>query len=170
MSRKVLPLVLVIDDQSDIRDVIHVVMQYDGWRVLDAADGRQGLELIRAQKPDLILVDLMMPELTGIEFCRKLIDDFNMRDVPVLLLSGVSEGAALLQDFWELPLRYKNFLHKPFSTDELIRCVKGIMPRIKAKPTSVSPQPPPIPDAPPPARPTAQFKMSSATTRSSRSN
>lgn len=152
------PLVLVIDDMRDIRDVVQIAMQYEGWRVLEAADGRQGLEFLRAQTPDLILVDLMMPEMSGIEFCRKLIEDCRLRDVPVLMISGVSEGAKILNDFWEMPLRHKNFLRKPFSTEELIRCVQGIMPRFKAPRYPSVPQQPgktPPPPTPAPARPAA---------------
>lgn len=135
------PVALIIDDQADVREMISATLQYEGWRVLQAADGRQAMEILRAQPLDLVLVDLMMPGMSGIELCHKLTHDLHLGDLPVLLISGVSEGAKILNDFWEMPLRYKNFLRKPFSTDELIRCVKGLMPRFKSRYMAMPAQP-----------------------------
>src|SRR5262245_1673239 len=104
------PLALVIDDQNDVRDLIRVALSYEGWRVSEAANGREGLDLARNEVPDLILVDLMMPAMTGIEFCRKITSELGMHETPVLLISGVNEGARILKDFWEMPLRHKQFL------------------------------------------------------------
>lgn len=128
MADNTLPLALVVDDQDDILEIITLTLKYEGWRVAVAHNGRQALAAVREETPDLILADLMMPEMTGIEFCRKLVEDFKLGDVPVLMISGVSESAKILNDFWQMPLRHHNFLHKPFTTEELLGAVQTILP------------------------------------------
>ena len=133
MAAKTSPLALVIDDQNDIRDLIRVALCYEGWRVSEASNGREGLEIARNEVPDLVLIDLMMPSMTGIEFCRKITGELGMNETPVLLISGVNEGAKILKDFWAMPLRHKQFLRKPFNTDELFRAIQSLLPQFKTK-------------------------------------
>jgi CheY-like chemotaxis protein len=128
------PLAIVIDDEEDIRQIARLALRVDGWRVEVANNGREGLELVRRERPDLILLDLMMPSMSGAEFCRKLIKDMEMRDVPVLLVSGVSEKSKLVGDFGALPLRVHRFLKKPFDTGDLIKCVREMIPTVPSRP------------------------------------
>jgi CheY-like chemotaxis protein len=153
------PVAVVIDDERDIRDMVGVALRHEGWTVQEAADGRAALELVRGALPQLLVVDLMMSGMTGLEFCHKLLALPGGGDVPVLLISGINEKARLLQDFWELPLRYKNFLRKPFGLDELLKTIQGMLPpslrpqapaAVSAHPmagvgpvTSSAPEPPP---------------------------
>jgi CheY-like chemotaxis protein len=122
------PLAVVIDDEEDIRRVARLALRVDGWRVEVASDGRNGFELVRQHRPQLILVDLMMPSMSGAEFCRKVVEELGMQDVPIMMVSGVSEKAKILDDFWALPLRRRSFLKKPFDAAELIRAVQQLLP------------------------------------------
>ena len=161
MTENTKPLALVVDDQEDIVEIVKLTLQFEGWRVATARNGREGIEAVRQEAPALVLVDLMMPEMTGIEFCRRLVEDFKLNDVPVLMISGVNEKAKILGDFWEMPLRHHNFLHKPFSAEDLIAAVKSILPRNMANaPAGPPPEAPkPKPAAPPaPPKPVAPFK------------
>jgi CheY-like chemotaxis protein len=128
MSEHIKPLALLIDDEDDLRRIAGLALQLDGWEVLDANNGRMGLRLARERRPQLIVCDVMMPEMSGIEFCHKLAGDLKIKDVPVVLISAVSEKARILNDFWSLPLERKNFLHKPFSTEDLLKSIRAILP------------------------------------------
>lgn len=144
------PLALVVDDQQDILEIIGLTLKFHDWRVATARNGREALEAIRLETPNLILADLMMPEMNGIELCRRLVTEFKLVDVPVLLISGVNENAKILNDFWELPLRNHNFLHKPFDTDDLLEAVRSVLPRPLAQ-SLPAPEAKPKPAAPTPA-------------------
>jgi CheY-like chemotaxis protein len=122
------PLALIIDDENDVRAILHVALEYKGWEVDEAGNGRDGLCKVRETRPQLILVDLMMPEMTGIEFFSRLTDDEALRSIPVLLMSAVNERARLLDPFWQLPLTTKSFLKKPFGTKELMELIERMVP------------------------------------------
>ncbi len=130
------PLALVIDDERDVRDMIRLSLQYEGWRVKTASNGREALESLQEEFPSIIIVDLMLPYMSGIEICHKLLPDKRMANVPVLLVSGVNAKAKVLDDFWDLPLRYKDFLSKPFLPDQFLDKVEGILPPSRGRMSS----------------------------------
>ena len=130
------------DDEQDIRHVARLALELEGWRVMEAENGLESWRLVRENLPALVIIDLMMPQMSGVEVCHKIAEDANLRNVPVLLISGVNERAKILDDFWDLPLRYKNFLHKPFSTDELLGAIHGILPPTGMKFSSTAPASP----------------------------
>src|SRR5688572_22071184 len=103
------PVAVIIDDERDIRAAAAIALHNAGWEVREAADGRTGLEIIRSGLPTLVIVDLMMSGMTGLEFCHKLLAQPGGENVAVILISGINEKAKLLQDFHELPLRRKKF-------------------------------------------------------------
>lgn len=142
------PLALVIDDEDDIRETEMIALKTHGWRVKGARDGREALATMEEEVPSLLIVDLMMPGMSGIEFCHKMIQKFKTRDVSVLMISAVSERAKILEDFWALPVRAKDFLRKPFEVESLLRCVDAIVPEHLRK--SLSSQ---APAAPKPQKP-----------------
>lgn len=152
MTRKSTFQVLIIDDEYDLRQTVGMVFKSAGWDVLEAANGRQGLEQVINHMPDLMLLDLMMPEMTGIEFCHKLLGELHLFDTPVLMISAVNPAAKLIKDFQQLPLSHKDFLHKPFSTEQLIKAIKGVMPQFEP-----AEEPPPLPPPPKPADPAETF-------------
>ena len=120
--------VLIIDDEADVRNVVGLALGHRGWQVEEASNGREGLEKVRQRIPNLILVDLMMPQMSGIEFCHKLAPMIEGRDISILLVSGVNKNAKILNDFWTLPVKRKDFLHKPFEMDELLQAIEKIVP------------------------------------------
>ncbi len=149
-----MPNALLIDDEFDIRQIASLALQYEGWLVREASNGREALRMAREQKPDLILVDMMMPEMSGLEFCKRLVEDPATHQIPVLLISAVNEKAKIVQDFWQLPLTKKEFLHKPFDADMLLDTIcKMTSGRPAAAPT---PRAEPKPASPPAPTPGAQ--------------
>ncbi|QHJ07779.1 7TM diverse intracellular signaling domain-containing protein [Hymenobacter busanensis] len=109
------PLVLVVEDNPEMRDYLRTCLATD-FRVLTADDGEQGLQRIVAAVPDLVVSDLMMPRLDGLELCRRLRADERTSHIPVILLTARSEQETRLAGFG---LGADEYLTKPFRPDEL---------------------------------------------------
>jgi len=86
--------ILVVDDMPDLARTVQIVLEQAGYEVILAADGQEGLDKAQAEQPDLIILDVMMPVLDGFAVCRKLREDPQLKDTPVILLTGVGEQAA----------------------------------------------------------------------------
>jgi CheY-like chemotaxis protein len=86
--------ILVVEDDADEARMVRMVLEPLGYEVAVAEDGRQCLESVKAQKPDLVILDVMMPELDGFATCTELRKDDQYRDLPVLLLTGVAQRIA----------------------------------------------------------------------------
>jgi len=83
--------VLIVDDEQDLVDVFSVRIEVNGFDVVTASDGQEALEKIKNEKPDLILLDLMLPKVNGYEVCRMTKFDDNTRDIKVIVLSALNE-------------------------------------------------------------------------------
>jgi CheY-like chemotaxis protein len=110
--------VLVIDDDSGIRDSLAECLQVEGYAVACASNGADGLERLRVQRPDLVLVDLLMPVMNGHEFLAELRGDPNLQGLPVVLMTGSTPRPGHL-----LPAA-DAMLPKPFELDELLALVR----------------------------------------------
>ena len=85
MSKKV----LVIDDEADVRTFITMVLKNDGYETVTATNGAEGLKVLREESPDLVILDLMMPNQSGTDFYRRLVQDKKHGKIPVIVVSGV---------------------------------------------------------------------------------
>jgi DNA-binding response OmpR family regulator len=115
--------ILVVDDDRKIAALVRAYLERDGFRVVTAADGREAVERARMDKPQLIVLDLMLPELDGFEVMRRVRAD---ADVPILLLSARS---SLPERIIGLERGADDYLPKPFSPAELVVRVKAILRR-----------------------------------------
>jgi CheY-like chemotaxis protein len=140
------PLALVIDDEESIRQIARMALRADGWRVEEASDGREGLRLAREHKPSLIVVDMMLPSMSGVEVCRKASQEPSLAQAAFLMISGINEKASALADFWELPLKTRDFLKKPFDLADLTRRARKLV-------VAAGLEAPPAPAAPAPKAP-----------------
>ncbi|WP_020468470.1 HD-GYP domain-containing protein [Zavarzinella formosa] len=114
------PLVLVIDDNHAVRRLLRHIMEREGHRVIEARDGAEGLTLLSERDPDLVLLDLDMPKMGGLEFCQLIKSQSRTRLVPVVIITGRSVEEARLHA-WELGA--DDFLTKPFQNNEVVtRC------------------------------------------------
>src|SRR6059036_3010690 len=117
--------ILIIKDERPMRTALADVLEAEGHRVLTAADGEEGLERALAEKPDLILLDLMMPRLDGYAVCAELRRLAN--PVPILILTAKGQ----LEDRVKgLDLGADDYLVKPFSTGELLARVRAVLRRV----------------------------------------
>jgi len=134
--------ILIVDDEPDIITFISAVLEENGYSSISAGNGFDGLELLRKEKPDLVLLDLMMPKKSGLAMFQELRSDPDMSDTPVIIQSGVSDVTGVdFRDFmFKQPLRDEKkfvestgltkytipdgYLEKPIDPVELIEAVK----------------------------------------------
>ena len=105
--------ILVVDDEATLRETLAWNLERDGYRVVEAADGRTALERFHAEKPDLVLLDLMLPELSGVEVCRRIRAE---SDVPILMLTARDSEVDKIVG---LEVGADDYVTKPFSLREL---------------------------------------------------
>jgi DNA-binding response OmpR family regulator len=117
--------VLVVDDEAAISEAVRARLSNEGFRVVLAADGPQALELAEAEEPDLVVLDLMLPGMDGLEVCRRL---QSRRWVPVLMLTARTEEADKVAGF---AVGADDYLTKPFSLRELTVRVRAILRRVE---------------------------------------
>jgi two-component system phosphate regulon response regulator PhoB len=123
--------ILVIEDEPDIRQVLDYNLRLAGHDVVSAPRGHDGLRLVREQRPDLVLLDLMLPDLPGTEVCRAIKDDSATRPIPVMMLTAKGEEIDRVVGF---ELGADDYLTKPFSVRELILRIRAILRRNDGKP------------------------------------
>ncbi len=117
--------ILIADDEEDIVDLLKVVLEGVGYRAVTAYDGLHALEQINAEVPDLILLDVMMPGMSGLQVLIKLKSNPVTRDIPVIMLTARSNPTDV-SDAWSLGADM--YLLKPFDPDELINFVTRLCP------------------------------------------
>jgi CheY-like chemotaxis protein len=116
--------ILIVDDEAAIREYEATLLGEIGHEVLVAADGAEALRLAREKQPDLALLDIMMPELSGIEVCRQLRADPRTRDIRVIVVSAVDAKRALEES---IIAGADDFLAKPINALELMVRVRSIL-------------------------------------------
>jgi DNA-binding response OmpR family regulator len=113
--------VLVIDDSPTITKVVQLVLTKAGYQVETAPDGEAGLAAVRAKRPDLILLDFVMPRMNGYQFCRELVADQKLRDIPVVLMSA--KGDQVGERFVKV-MGIVDYITKPFSPEAITAVVQ----------------------------------------------
>ncbi len=122
------PKILVVDDERNIVEAIVYNLQKAGFRTLAAYDGKRALELAQREIPDLITLDVMIPEMDGWEVCRQLRQDTRTKRIPVIMLTVKNDETDKVVG---LELGADDYLTKPFSPKELVARVKAILRRTK---------------------------------------
>ena len=116
--------VVVIDDVEENLELISGVLDRDGYSVVGAHDGAEGLDLVLQERPDLVLTDVVMPRMNGFELCRRLKDDRETRLIPVVLVTGLAERADRIEG---INAGADDFLTKPFDAHELKARVRSLV-------------------------------------------
>jgi DNA-binding response OmpR family regulator len=117
--------ILVVDDEPTLRETLAEALDADGFRVVTAADGGEALLLFREQRPDLVILDLMLPELSGVEVCRIIRRESG---VPILMLTAKSSE---IDKVLGLELGADDYVTKPFSLRELSARIRALLRRIE---------------------------------------
>ncbi len=118
--------VLAIDDQENIIEFIKLGLKYEGFQVESATDGTQGLAAAQRLNPDLIILDIMLPGMDGLEVCRRLRANPTTRDIPILMLTAKDDVRDRITG---LDTGADDYLTKPFSFEELVARIRAILRR-----------------------------------------
>ena len=124
MSKKI----LVVDDEKRIVEIVKAYLEKDGFKVITAYDGRSALEQYRRSGPDLLVLDLMLPEISGWDVCRKI---RQQSDVPVIMLTARDDTTDKIVG---LELGADDYVTKPFDPKELVSRVKAVLRRSEGHP------------------------------------
>ena len=117
-----MPRILVVDDEETVRRVLRSLLQKEGYEVIEAEDGRAGVELAKKEDPDVILMDLRMPVMDGLKACRLLKKDKKTKNIPVLVITAISESK-----MEAVKTGIDDFINKPFDTEEVLIRVKSML-------------------------------------------
>src|SRR5256712_2536264 len=123
--------VLVVEDEPDIRRLIVLHLERDGFRCRTASSGPEALREARAVVPDLVVLDLMLPELDGLEVCRQLRRDASTAAVPIIMLTAKSDEVDRVVG---LEIGADDYVSKPFSPKELVARVRAVLRRARPEP------------------------------------
>ena len=118
------PVILVAEDERDIRDLIVFTLQMHGFRVLQSPNGQEAVKTATESLPDLILMDVRMPKMTGYEACRALKEIEEVKDIPVVFLSAKGQANEMETG---LDAGADDYILKPFAPDYLTRRIQEIL-------------------------------------------
>ena len=124
MERKDQRTILIVDDEPGLRELVRINLEHEGYGVLQAENGMAGLSAVQEQRPDLVIMDVMMPEMDGWEACKKLRE---FSQVPVLMLTAKVQSQDIVTG---LESGADDYLIKPFNMDELMARVRALLRRV----------------------------------------
>jgi DNA-binding response OmpR family regulator len=118
------PRVLIVEDEPHIVLSLEVLLERAGYETASATDGEQGLELIRRLRPDVIILDIMLPRRNGYDVCRAVTADPELRAIPVIMLSAKGQEVEVLKG---LELGARAYITKPFGNAEILEAIRGAL-------------------------------------------
>ncbi len=118
--------ILVVDDEKDLLDLIEYNLKKEGFDVIKAEDGQKGIELAREKKPNLVLLDIMMPKMDGLEVCDVMREDKDLKGIPIIFLTARSDEKTEVEG---LNKGGDDYITKPISTTKLISRIKAVLRR-----------------------------------------
>ena len=125
--------IFVVEDEKPIQTLLRYNLEKEGFKVSSSENGEEALSLIKEKKPDLILLDWMLPDLSGIKICQYLKHDKKVKDIPIIMLTAKGEEEDKVKG---LESGAEDYLTKPFSFPELLARIKATLRRVK--PTAVN--------------------------------
>ncbi|MCR9133082.1 MAG: response regulator transcription factor [bacterium] len=118
--------ILVVDDEKDLLDLIEYNLKKEGFKVLKAENGKEGIEVAKEYKPDLVLLDIMMPKMDGLEAVEIMRKDDDLKRIPIIFLTARSDENTEIEG---LNKGGDDFITKPISTTKLVSRIKAVMRR-----------------------------------------
>lgn len=118
--------ILVVDDEQDLLDLIEYNLRKEGFQVLKAENGQDAIHIAKEMKPDLVLLDIMMPQMDGIEVCDRMREDPDLKQIPIIFLTARSDEKTEVEG---LNKGADDFITKPISTTKLISRIKAVLRR-----------------------------------------
>jgi twitching motility two-component system response regulator PilH len=129
--------ILIVDDDPDVILFIATILKDHGYQTVDATNGQEGLRMVHSENPDMVLLDLMMPEKSGIALLSELKKDEKLKKIPVIMVTGVAGETGIdLEAFLkrgsakgaeDIPLTPEGYVEKPVDPDRLIKLIKEFL-------------------------------------------
>ena len=121
--------VLAVDDNADCLMFVKAVLQPEGYAVVTATNGQEGLDKLAAEKPDLVILDVMMPVLNGYEACEEIKSDESTENIPVILLTGVAKevSTSTYSHRGGMATQADDYIAKPIDPDTLLSAVRRLL-------------------------------------------
>src|SRR5208283_1125917 len=116
MSKKQIEI-LIAEDSPTQAEYLRYVLEKSGFKVWAVANGMEALEFLKSQRPDIVVTDILMPEMSGYELCKRIRSDVNLRDIPVIIVTALSDPTDVLEG---LEAEADNFITKPYDEGFLI--------------------------------------------------
>jgi len=116
--------ILIADDHPEVVELVRVTLEGGNYEIVDASNGKEALEKIRKMKPDLVLLDIIMPKMDGFEVCRKLRKDPQIKEIPIIMLTA--KGQAVDQEKGR-QIGARDYITKPFSPSALLVKIEEIL-------------------------------------------
>ena len=121
--------ILIVDDELDALTALKIALEAENYNVVEAADGLSAIEKVKSEKPDIVLLDLMMPEIDGIEVCKRLKSDPQHKHVPIIMLTAKGEINDKIEG---IEIGADDYVTKPFNLNELKARIKMVLRRSQA--------------------------------------
>ncbi len=122
--------ILCIEDEAEMIDLIRLILGRKGYEVSGAAGGQEGLEKVRTEMPDLVLLDLMMPDMGGWEVYQQMKANEKMKDIPVIIVTAKAQSIDKVLGLYIA--KVDDYIAKPFSPSELLTSVENVFKKSKA--------------------------------------
>lgn len=125
--------IMIVDDETTVADSLKMVLEMRGFDTLAANDGRTGLRMIREHKPDLVVLDLVLPGLDGLSLLEEMKKDSECKSIPVIIVTVVTQGSELADGFWGTAVGVAAFITKPFDPFRVADRIESILGNRKKK-------------------------------------
>ena len=117
--------IVIVDDDENLRKMLKIRLEAKGYDAIEAESGEYALEIINKEKPDLILLDIAMPDMDGYEVCKLLKENEETKNIPIIFLTGL--GGNLENKLQSLMVGGADYIQKPFDGNELLKRIKKIL-------------------------------------------
>ncbi|HLO89116.1 MAG TPA: response regulator [Nostocaceae cyanobacterium] len=124
MNSTLLSTILIVEDSPSELELMSYYLQKDGYNVIGANGAREALTKVFLQKPDVIVTDVMMPEMSGFELCRALKKNPHTENVPIIICSSKNQA---IDRLWAMKQGAEAYLTKPYTREELLKLIKSIL-------------------------------------------
>ena len=126
-----MPKILVVDDDPDLVETVSMMLEAQNHEVIPAYGGIEGLQKLRSERPDLVVLDIMMPDKDGFEVCKEMKADPQLADIPVLLLTAVASQMSSTRYTPRMGMETEadDYIDKPVEPDEIVRRVEKLLAR-----------------------------------------
>lgn len=119
--------ILIVEDSKNIREIVSLMLRNRGYEVIEAVEGNDGMKKAKQGGYDLVILDAMLPNVTGFDICNAIKADPKQKSTPVILLTAITQGSDKSDEYWKQKTRADDFMSKPFRVRELMDRIDKLM-------------------------------------------